>query len=90
MWPNGSVIPLDQQVKLRDYSMLAPTAYVYMTGNSGGNTNNNANSGFAKTVVCGTMEQNGSGLVDLRDGMLLTMSDTAVSGPRVGQPTWTW
>lgn len=82
VWPSGSMVPAAMQQQLDDYSMLAPTAYVYMTGNGGGgnNSGNDPNSGFAKTVVCGTMQQYGSGLVNINDGTLLTMADSIMSG----------
>lgn len=77
VWPADSVVPLSQQAELGGYSVLGPSAYIYISGNGG---SNKEYAGFGKTVVCGTLEEYGSGMVKIRDGTLITMSDTMVTG----------
>ncbi|GEM_PF-3114525 len=77
VWPMDSIVPLEQQAVLADYSVLGPSAYIYISGNGG---SNKEYAGFGKTVVCGTLEEYGSGMVKIRDGTLITMSDTMVTG----------
>lgn len=85
-WPSPSPVPPDQQAQLREYSVLAPTAYLYIQGSGGGKdgetTEDHSHLGFAKTVVVGTLEENGSGIVNILDGTLVTMSDTLVTGTK--------
>jgi hypothetical protein len=78
-WANGSKVPTATRQALLGYSVLGPTAYVYMQGNSGGS---GGNSTFAGTVVCGTLEEYGSGIVRIHNGALITMADTVTDGAK--------
>jgi len=81
VWPNDGKVSIETQRALQGYSVLGPTSYIYISGSGGGNSSKN---GFAGSVVCGTLAEYGSGLVNIRDGALISMCDTAaVGGPGV-------
>lgn len=77
VWPNNGVVAIETQRALQGYSVLGPTAFIYISGSAGGNSSKN---GFAGSVVCGTLAEYGSGLVNIRDGALISMCDTASIG----------
>lgn len=84
VWPNDGVVSVDTQRALQGYSVLGPTAYIYLQGSAGGNSSKN---GFAGSVVCGTLAEYGSGLVNIRDGALISMCGSASVG---GQGVSCW
>lgn len=82
-WPAGSVVPLTDQQALSPYSFLGPSAYIFIQGSGGGHIEtSDPHEGFARTVVTGTLEEYGSGIVNIRNGTLITLSDTQSTGTK--------